>query len=118
MTTPTPPRAGQGSGYKLGPRKPAPIPADAVWLTSNQVRDRYGGRSQMWLHRKLRNPDFPKPRYDGRLRLFSVAALDAYDRAVLGGSTTAKMKNSPPRNDAQRKADAKSKPARKAAVTS
>jgi hypothetical protein len=102
MTTSTPPRAGKGSGYTLGPRKPAPIPASALWLTSNQVRDRYGGRSQMWLYRKLLDPDFPKPRYDGRLRLYPVGALDAYDQKVLGAQTTLTMKL--PRNAAQRKA--------------
>jgi hypothetical protein len=99
-TTPVPPAAGKGGGYTLGPRKPAPIPATALWITSNQTRDRYGGRSQMWLHRKLLDPDFPRPRYDGRLRLYSVVALDAYDQKILGLKTTVKMK-SPPRNAAQ-----------------
>jgi hypothetical protein len=98
--SPTP--SATGGGYKLGPRRPAPLPASALWLNSNQVRDRYGGRSQMWLYRKLLDPDFPKPRYDGRLRLYSVVALDAYDQKVLGVKTTLTMKL--PRNAAQRKA--------------
>jgi hypothetical protein len=100
MTTSNPPGAGKGGGYTLGRRKPAPIPASALWLTSNQVRDRYGGRSQMWLYRKLLDCDFPKPRYDGRMRLYSVAGLDAYDRTVLGEKTSVKMKL--PRNARQR----------------
>jgi hypothetical protein len=30
----------RGKGYKLGPRKPKPVSANAVWLTSTQVRER------------------------------------------------------------------------------
>src|SRR5215208_6854186 len=55
-----PPRSGKG--YKLGPHAPNPAPADAKWITSNQCCDRYGGRSQMWLWRKVKfDPAFPKP---------------------------------------------------------
>jgi hypothetical protein len=79
-----PPARRKGKGYRLGPRKPPPIPDDATWISSIQVCNRYGGRSQMWLHRNLKeDPAFPKPVYFGRLRMFSVAALDAYDRAML-----------------------------------
>jgi hypothetical protein len=66
---------------KLGPRKPVPIPTDALWISARQVRARYGGRSHMWLVRKIQNdPNFPPPTYFGRLQFFKPASLDDYDR--------------------------------------
>jgi predicted DNA-binding transcriptional regulator AlpA len=77
-----PPRP--GAGYKLGPRPAKRVPADAIWLTSNQVCARYGAKSQMWLWRKIkRDPDFPKPVYFGRMMMFLVAELDAYDHGLI-----------------------------------
>jgi predicted DNA-binding transcriptional regulator AlpA len=74
----------KGGGYKLGPRKPPPIPDDALWLSSVQVCNRYGGRSQMWLWRHVNDDeDFPKPSYSGRLMMFRVSELDAYDRKLI-----------------------------------
>jgi hypothetical protein len=84
----------EGGGYKLGPRRPKPLPPDAVWATSLQVRARYGGTSDMWLYRKLKNdPDFPKPSYDGPLMMFSVAELEAYDRKLLSKKTAPPRKS-------------------------
>jgi hypothetical protein len=72
----------------LGSRKAVPIPPDAIWISARQVCQRYGGRSHMWLDRKLRNnPDFPRPAYDGRIRIFRVAELDDYDRALIAART-------------------------------
>jgi len=66
------------------PRTPRPVPADAVWLTSVQTCARYGGRSQMWLWRKInRDAAFPKPAYLGRMMMFSRAELDAYDTTLI-----------------------------------
>jgi hypothetical protein len=74
----------KGKGYRLGPREAKPIPAAARWITGVQVRARYGGRSNMWLWRKVHNdPNFPKPSYDGRLQIFQVADLDEYDRLLI-----------------------------------
>ena len=74
---------GSRAGIKLGPRAPAPVPSDAVWITSRQLLSRYGGRSDMWLWRKLRDdPDFPRPRYHGHLKMFNVAALDDYEKKL------------------------------------
>jgi hypothetical protein len=65
----------------LGHQQPVAIPADAVWIDAVQVRRRYGGRSHMWLERKIQNDlDFPEPTYFGRLRFWMPTALDAYDR--------------------------------------
>jgi hypothetical protein len=73
-----------GPGYKLGPHVAKPVPADAIWLTSNQVCARYAGRSQMWQWRKINHdPAFPKPTYFGRMMMFSRAELDAYDRVLI-----------------------------------
>lgn len=81
--TSEPPPSGQGGGYKIT-RSPTPIPADALWLTSSQVCARYGGRSQMWLWRKVKNdPNFPKPHYSGRMQLYSVPELNAYDASLI-----------------------------------
>ena len=74
----------------LGPRKAVPIPSDAVWISGRQVCQRYGGRSTMWLVRKLQNdPHFPKPAYFGRLQFFKLEHLQAYDRAVIARNDAA-----------------------------
>ena len=51
------------------------------YSTGPQVRKRYGGRSAMWLWRKLKyDPRFPRPLAMGpNLRLFNDAELDSYD---------------------------------------
>jgi hypothetical protein len=78
------PPKGRGAGYQLGPRKPKPVSADTLWMTSNQLCARYGNRSHMWIVRSLKNdPSFPKPRYQGRMRLFSVKEFDEYDRLLV-----------------------------------
>jgi hypothetical protein len=62
-----------------------PPPASAVYISAPQVCDRYGGRSHMWLERKLQDdPKFPKPRYFGRLRFFKISELQKYERAAAG----------------------------------
>jgi hypothetical protein len=72
----TPPRTPR----KIPPKVPAP---DAVYISAPQVCARYGGRSHMWLVRKLADdPKFPKPHYFGRLRFFKVHELEAYERTV------------------------------------
>jgi hypothetical protein len=74
---------------KLGPRRPVPIPTDAVWISGRQVRARYGDRSHMWLVRKIRNdPNFPRPTYFGRLQFFRSAKLDEYDRDCIDKQTS------------------------------
>jgi hypothetical protein len=70
---------------KLNPE----APTGAVFITAPQVCARYGGRSHMWLVRKLEvDPDFPKPTYIGRLRFFRVNELEEYERraAARGGA--------------------------------
>jgi hypothetical protein len=68
----------------LGPRKAVPIPPGAKWISAKQVCARYGGRSLMWLVRKLKSdPEFPRPTYFGPLRYWQPVALDAYDEAIV-----------------------------------
>lgn len=52
------------------------------FLTAPRVRRRYGGVSEMWLHRRLTDSDsdFPQPIYMGRLRMWRIADLEAYER--------------------------------------
>ena len=54
------------------------------YSTARQVCERYGGRSQMWLWRKLKSdPKFPRPLAMGKnLRLFDEDELDAYDATL------------------------------------
>jgi hypothetical protein len=62
-------------------------PAGAVWISAQQVLARFGGRSEMWLHRKLTmEADFPRPMYSGRLRFFRLDELEQYEKlAVVRG---------------------------------
>jgi hypothetical protein len=74
----------------LGPHKAVPIPVDAIWITAKQVCQRYGGRSQMWLWRKIQSDSkFPKPTYFGRLQFFRLETLEAYDLSVIARSNAA-----------------------------
>jgi hypothetical protein len=88
---PPPPRKPKTRFHKgrpLGPRPPKLLPADAVFATSAQVCRRYGGKSRMWLWRKLRDdPAFPRPTHDGPHMMFAVAELNDYDRALISKKT-------------------------------
>ena len=68
---------------QLKKRRPSPPPpTSATFISAPQVLARYGGRSHMWLVRKLEtDPRFPKPVYFGRLRFFKLADLEEYERA-------------------------------------
>lgn len=65
-------------------------PNEDQYLTSAQVRARYGGCSQMWLHRKLQNPNsgFPQPVKlgGGRLRYWRLSELVAWEKASALGA--------------------------------
>jgi hypothetical protein len=54
---------------------------DDVLVTAPQVRARYGGRSDMWLWRILRDETsgFPQPILINGRRYFSLAALKAWE---------------------------------------
>jgi predicted DNA-binding transcriptional regulator AlpA len=66
--------------------KKQPPPSSAKFISAPQVLARYGGRSHMWLVRKLEDdPRFPKPVYFGRLRFFKLVELEEYERICAGG---------------------------------
>jgi predicted DNA-binding transcriptional regulator AlpA len=53
------------------------------YLTGPQVLDRYGGRSAMWLWRRMHfDPLFPRPTVIGNRNYFDESELDAYDAAA------------------------------------
>lgn len=63
------------------PRPVRPVPAGAVYISTRQLRARYGDVSAMWVERKLKDdPDFPRPEYFGGNRFFRIAAVEEYER--------------------------------------
>lgn len=45
-------------------------------IPAGQVRKRFGGVSDMWIHRRLHdNSGFPRPLYIGRLRFWRLSEL-------------------------------------------
>jgi predicted DNA-binding transcriptional regulator AlpA len=51
-------------------------PTDGGYLTAVQVRARYGGRSDMWLWRRLEaDPHFPKPMRVSGYRYWRLSEL-------------------------------------------
>ena len=64
-----------------GPSARGPPPG-AIYISATQVCQRYGGLSDMWLHRMLaRDPSFPRPTYFGKRRFFRIDELIAWERA-------------------------------------
>jgi predicted DNA-binding transcriptional regulator AlpA len=55
-----------------------------VYITTRQLRDRYGGVSHMWIERRMAaDLGFPKPVYFGaRRRFWALADLEAWERAT------------------------------------
>ena len=47
-----------------------------VYITTRQLRHRYGGVSHMWIERRLvDDPEFPKPVYFGARRFWALTLL-------------------------------------------
>jgi predicted DNA-binding transcriptional regulator AlpA len=54
-----------------------------VYLTAAQLCQRFGGKSDMWLWRLLRDePSFPKPFVIRKQRYFRLSELVAYENAA------------------------------------
>jgi len=71
-------------------KKPHNPPDSAVFLKANQLRERYGGVSFMWIVRTLeRDPTFPRPYKFGRLRFFKLSELIAWERSAAAKSRAA-----------------------------
>lgn len=55
-----------------------------LYLRVSQVRQRYGGCSDMWITRKTREAGFPAPVHlGGRDRFWRLEDLEAWDRAMI-----------------------------------
>lgn len=64
------------------PRSVKPVPAGAAFMSTSQLRARYGSVSAMWVERRLKDdPDFPSPEYFGNNRFFRISAVEEYERA-------------------------------------
>lgn len=54
-----------------------------VYITTRQLRDRYGGVSHMWVERRMADdPGFPRPTYFGARRYWPVSAIENWERAA------------------------------------
>jgi predicted DNA-binding transcriptional regulator AlpA len=50
-------------------------------IPASQVRERFGGVSDMWIHRRLNDQSgFPRPLYIGRLRFWRLSELMAWEQ--------------------------------------
>jgi predicted DNA-binding transcriptional regulator AlpA len=68
------------------PAQPETPPPGARYISAPQLLSRYGGRSHMWLVRRLeRDPSFPRPIKFGRLRFFEIAAIERWERECAAG---------------------------------
>ena len=66
-----------------GNQMPKPKP-NKQYLTSGQLRARYGGRSDMWVGRIMRrDPSFPKPVRIGRFNYWALDEVEQYERAAV-----------------------------------
>ena len=58
-------------------------PTSPEYIDGEQVRARYGGRSPMWLARRKREPDFPKPAfYIAGRQFFLLEDLKAWEASL------------------------------------
>ena len=56
---------------------------DQKFITTAQLRSRWGGCSHMTIERKLkRDPKFPRPYHIMRVRMFDLAEIEAYERSA------------------------------------
>jgi predicted DNA-binding transcriptional regulator AlpA len=67
-------------------KQTAPASSGAKYIRAPQLLERYGGRSPMWLVRRLQtDKHFPRPKYFGRLCFFEVAAIEKWERSRVNG---------------------------------
>jgi predicted DNA-binding transcriptional regulator AlpA len=59
-----------------------------TYLKTNQVRERYGNCSAMWIERRMKDSGFPVPIYFGALRFWRVSGLVAWDAAQIKTAPT------------------------------
>lgn len=54
--------------------------SEEFYLKSAQVRARYGGASDMWIVRRMRDDDFPEPAYFGGQRFWRERDLVTWEK--------------------------------------
>jgi hypothetical protein len=86
-------KSGPTPAKQIKHQAPVPVPAGAAFISAKQVLARYGGRSEMWLNRKLTmEADFPRPMYSGRLRFFRLEEIERYEKqSVVRGHPKAEV---------------------------
>jgi predicted DNA-binding transcriptional regulator AlpA len=53
-----------------------------TFLTANQLCERWGNCSSMFIERRLKDPKFPQPiKLGGRIRFFALDQIEAYERS-------------------------------------
>lgn len=58
--------------------------SDAAFLTTRQVRERYGNVSHMWVERRLKDDSkFPQPMYISTRRYWRLNELIEWERSVV-----------------------------------
>lgn len=50
------------------------------YLNTKQVCERFGV-SHMWIERRMKDSDFPRPMKMGRLRFYEIAAVEKWERS-------------------------------------
>jgi len=69
--------------YEKAPPNAPHNPNPKQYVTGRQLRERYGGRSEMWLARIMRaDADFPRPIVIGRYRFWALDQIESYERDV------------------------------------
>lgn len=65
-------------------RQARPVPAGAKFVSFPQLCERWSGISHMTLERRIKkDPKFPRPKRLGRLRIFEIAEVEAYERGLV-----------------------------------
>ena len=62
---------------------PAAVSGNTVYLSSHQIRARFGGRGELWVYRQIARNGFPKPVKfgSGRLNYWKLSEVEAWEAA-------------------------------------
>jgi predicted DNA-binding transcriptional regulator AlpA len=71
---------------------------EPVYISTRQLRYRYGGVSHMWIERRLADdPEFPKPVYFGGRRFWRLTAVEVWERTTAAKSRLRQWSSEPAR---------------------
>ena len=77
-----------------------------TYLKTQQVCERYGHCSAMWIERRMKDRGFPRPVYFGALRFWRVSDLVAWDTAQIMAAPTRPTHDISPAHTSQSRAKA------------